>query len=303
MSSLQHSTNSDSDILSEQIVMLCSRFRNAGVTDKILTGTFPNVPKNVFVNVLNQLLSSGKIELLKNQEGLVYKLKSEKSSNVKGSTQEETMILQTINDVGTTGISNKDLKDKTGIAIPLINRILKALEEKRLVIGYPIPGAPRKKLFVAKGVQLKNLSGAFYSQSGFDKDLVTNVQDAIYSYTIQKDQDQATTAGNSTTNVPKIVSVSLDELHDHVSSLFTGRQSLNRQELEKLVRSLIYQQKLEALADDTFTLYRSMIADNSKSDFLRAPCAVCPLFSKCNLRKGKIRPSTCVYMQQWLNEL
>ncbi|KAI0985280.1 hypothetical protein GJ496_005314 [Pomphorhynchus laevis] len=46
--------------------------------------------------------------------------------------------------------------------------------------------APRKKLFVAKGVQLKNLSGAFYSQSGFDKDLVTNVQDAIYSYTIQK---------------------------------------------------------------------------------------------------------------------
>lgn len=101
--------------IGERITGLCRDFPQ-GLSDKVLQNELPGIePKNRAM-AINQLLNTGKIDLLTSPEGVVfYKLKgASKASTVRGD-QEEKIVFGIIEEAGNRGTWIRDIRIKSNL--------------------------------------------------------------------------------------------------------------------------------------------------------------------------------------------
>ena len=101
--------------IGERITGLCRDFPQ-GLSDKVLQNEMPGIePKNRAM-AINQLLNTGKIDLLTSPEGVVfYKLKgASKASSVRGD-QEEKIVFGIIEEAGNKGTWIRDIRIKSNL--------------------------------------------------------------------------------------------------------------------------------------------------------------------------------------------
>ena len=155
--------------IGERITGLCRDFPQ-GLSDKVLQNEMPGIePKNRAM-AINQLLNTGKIDLLTSPEGVVfYKLKgASKASSVRGD-QEEKIVFGIIEEAGNKGTWIRDIRIKsnlgqvtslyffiTKVVVPefiyfvqvQLNRVLKSLENKKHIKAVKSVNATRKKVYM-----------------------------------------------------------------------------------------------------------------------------------------------------------
>ena len=73
------------------------------------------------------------MDLFKLSKELYWCLKEQPSSKFKGADNEEKVVLRIIEDAGNKGIWNRDIRTKSNLNQTTLNKILKALEGKKLI--------------------------------------------------------------------------------------------------------------------------------------------------------------------------
>jgi len=137
----------DVEYVSEKILELCSEFPE-GINDKVLQNQLPHVDPKLRAKSINTLLNTGKIDLLKNSKGLIYKAKTDSgSTNIKGD-QEEKIVYGIIEESGNKGSWIRDIRFRSNLVPTQLNKVLKALENKKLIKAVKSVNAAKKKVYM-----------------------------------------------------------------------------------------------------------------------------------------------------------
>lgn len=106
-----------------------------GITNDDLAKSFPSHSPQTRVAAINQLLTQGFIEVLTKGSSLIYRIKdgSKKSTVPKGADNEEKIVYSIIEEGGNKGIWIRDIRVKSNLIMTQLNKILKNLENKRLI--------------------------------------------------------------------------------------------------------------------------------------------------------------------------
>ena len=150
----------------DKIIELCQDF-SEGVGDKVLQNSMPDVDPKVRAKAINSLLQAGKIDLFKSESkgkdflsffgekvvkflifylGLLYKLKSNRPT-IKGD-QEEKIVYEIIEESGNKGLWIRDIRVKSNLVQTQLNKVLKALESKKLIKAVKSVNANKKKVYM-----------------------------------------------------------------------------------------------------------------------------------------------------------
>lgn len=114
---------SDPAAMESRILELCQQFPQ-GITDQVIQNDMPQVEPQKRALVINRLLSTGQLDLLRGTAGLLYRIKDvQTASKMKGSDNQEKLVYQIIEDAGNKGIWSRDIRYKSNLPLTEINKI------------------------------------------------------------------------------------------------------------------------------------------------------------------------------------
>ena len=95
--------------------------------------------------------------------------------------------------------------------------------------------------------------------------------------------------------------VSTNEVAKFISELGISKVALKTEDIESILSTIVFDGKAEKCETDGVILYRAIEPIFPSAGLARCPCGVCPVIRKCGT-KGNIRPETCKYFRDWLEE-
>lgn len=106
-----------------------------GLTNEELVEIMPNVTAEQTVTAVNKLVQQGQMEILRKNNSLLYRIKdpTKKSVVPKGADNEEKIVYSIIEEGGNKGIWIRDIRVKSNLIMTQLNKILKNLENKKLI--------------------------------------------------------------------------------------------------------------------------------------------------------------------------
>lgn len=111
-----------------------NKTNTGGLTNEDLNTELNDIPVGVRLQAINKLLQSGTIELLQKGKSLIYRIKETGKSSAPGDIDnEEKVIYQIIEEGGNKGIWIRDIRTKSNLIMTQLNKILKNLENKKLI--------------------------------------------------------------------------------------------------------------------------------------------------------------------------
>ena len=96
--------------------------------------------------------------------------------------------------------------------------------------------------------------------------------------------------------------VAVKDVTKFITDLGISKVSLKEKDIEAILNTIVLDGKGErcgGLAGPV--LYRAVEPLLPSAGLARCPCGVCPIMRKCG-DKGSIRPQTCEYFRDWLEE-
>ncbi|EFN57447.1 hypothetical protein CHLNCDRAFT_59631 [Chlorella variabilis] len=275
----------------EELILTVCRKHPEGVQDTALEAELPSVAVNDRAVAINSLLASLKLQILVNPadpSSHIYKASAVgDATRFKGLTAEDMLVYQCIQGAGNMGIWTRDMKQRTNLQQPKINKILKTLEERCLVKSIKsVQNASRKVYMLYELEPAKELTGGpWYGPDAFDSEFITVLQEATMSY--------INTKGDAT----------LADIVRFIKETGISKQALQEDDVERIINTLECDGKIEGVEGDEDGLphYRlPLMSIPEATPFTSIPCGVCPVFNEC-VEGGKISPQTCIYFDQWLD--
>ena len=187
MATIKKETLDTVEYISEKILELCSEFPE-GINDKVLQNQLPDVDPKLRAKSINSLLNAGKIDLFKNAKGLLYKAKTDSASvSIKGD-QEEKIVYAIIEESGNKGMWIRDIRFKSNLVQTSLNKVLKALESKKLIKAVKSVNATKKKVYMLYGLEpdISVTGGAWYSDQDFESEFVEILNQQCCKFLQQK---------------------------------------------------------------------------------------------------------------------
>lgn len=298
--------------LEERILTLCS-LNSKGITDDIIVQDQPSIDAEKRLRALQRLLSQGKIELLKQGQMLVYRLKSTSStpSKTKGLEKEQRLVYQIIEDCGEKGVWIKEIRMRSNIAQSELTRCLKTLESKKLIKSVRSVQAARRKLYMLYDLTPDEsvTGGAWYSDQDFESEFVQVLNQQCLKFLEQK-SFKAQSSNTDPLSRKRASFATPKEVCKFITELGISKVTLTPGNIETILNTLVYDGKAETGVvmggrgeegggDGVTTVYRLSRPLISEAALSRVPCGVCPVINECS-DEGAISPSTCLYMKQWL---
>ncbi|MCJ8747537.1 hypothetical protein PDJAM_G00154480 [Pangasius djambal] len=286
--------------IENRIKELCQQFPQ-GITDQVIQNDMPHVEAQQRAMAINRLLSVGQLDLLRNSNGLLYRLKDTQSaSKMKGSDNQEKLVYQIIEDAGNKGIWSRDIRYKSNLPLTEINKILKNLESKKLIKAVKSVAASKKKVYMLYNLQPDRsvTGGAWYSDQDFESEFVEVLNQQCFKFLQSKAE-----AARDSKQSPMV---------QRNSSFATSYEvDLSMEDIETILNTLIYDGKVEmtiiaakegtvGCVDGQMKLYRGVNSIIQPTGLVKTPCGLCPVFDDCH-EGGEISPSTCVYIGEWLD--
>ncbi len=122
------------DVIGKEILSYAQDKPN-GLSNEELVEVMPNITQEQRVAAVNKLIQQGQIEILKKNNSLLYRIKdpAKKSVVPKGADNEEKIVYSIIEEGGNKGIWIRDIRVKSNLIMTQLNKILKNLENKKLI--------------------------------------------------------------------------------------------------------------------------------------------------------------------------
>lgn len=141
--------------LESEILQLC-RQHPRGVSHKVVRNSFPSIPVQQCLEVVNRLVASKKIDLLSSttEAGTFFYRLRENSKTSHSSIsvgngamdQMERTVYQIVQESGNLGIWLRDIRAKTRLTPTLLSKTLKAMETKKLIKAVASVQANKRKV-------------------------------------------------------------------------------------------------------------------------------------------------------------
>eukprot|EP00607_Mallomonas_marina_P003414 CAMPEP_0182433336 /NCGR_PEP_ID=MMETSP1167-20130531/62560_1 /TAXON_ID=2988 /ORGANISM="Mallomonas Sp, Strain CCMP3275" /LENGTH=255 /DNA_ID=CAMNT_0024621907 /DNA_START=178 /DNA_END=945 /DNA_ORIENTATION=+ len=245
------------------------------------------------VPIINDLLSSNRLQLLMQDGVVVYKLiHEEKAAKFEGLGPEQILVYQAIEKAGNKGAWTRDIKTSTNIPQQMLTKTLKALEQRNLIKTVRSVSSKSKKLYMlADLVPAKEITGGpWYTDQEFDSEFI----EELCKFIVQFVRAQGI--------------VGLGSIGERVRISGISKVELSLDELELVLQTLVYDGHLEEVQTAVVMLtgqasgqamYKVSRSVNPPNYFTEFPCGSCPVIERC-CDGGIISPRTCEYMKHWL---
>ena len=180
-----------------RIIELCQAYPKV-VSDKTLQNDMPNLDSGIRVETVNRLLKQGKIDLFSQNNELSYKLKDTSSAGkIKGADVEEKVVYKIVEESGNKGILDREIRSKSNLIKTQLNKILKALQDKKLIKQVSSVAQANKKVYMLYDMEPDRsiTGGVWYSSQDFESELIEILNQQIHRYLQQKAEAARGTKG------------------------------------------------------------------------------------------------------------
>lgn len=273
----------DDATIVDKIIELVTEFPQ-GVSDKVLIANMPTVDPKARAMMINKLLMAEKIDLFNGKDGLLYRKREPSKAGSIAGDQEEKVVFKIIEGAGNVGVWIRDIRAKSNLGQTQLNKVLKNLEMKNLIKSVKSVNASKKKVYMLFNLQPDQsvTGGAWYGpDNNFESEFVEVMNQQCYRMLYQK-LESAQAQHNNPMAVKTASMVTLGEVVKAVSDLGISKVSLNEVEIEKILKTVVYDGKAEKCESlDGKTLYRAVKPLFPSAGISRCPCGVCPLIQKC----------------------
>ncbi|KYQ93393.1 RNA polymerase III subunit [Tieghemostelium lacteum] len=248
--------------------------------------------------VVNQLIKQGRIITYQAPDGSTSfkEVAPEDVNKFKGLTSEDLLIFQLVESSGNKGSWTKDLKYASGLQQVQITKIMKLLENRKLIKAVKSVQTGRKKVYMLYNMEPARevTGGSLYgSDQNYDDQYIHIIKMHIKSYVQNK----------GTADQLEIIGY-LKRVAEDTS------QTLSPEDVLQLINTLIYDGDLEEIRDTrAFSSFgkRGILYKPTKTvipvnNFGLMPCGTCPVFDLCS-PEGEISPKKCVYFTEYLKQI
>ncbi|ODM99489.1 DNA-directed RNA polymerase III subunit RPC6 [Orchesella cincta] len=275
-----------------------------GIPDKIVQNDMPAITGPERASAINNLLALGLLDLYKQGNDLLYKLKPKvtEPDQMKNADSEEKVVYDIIKEAGNMGIWIRDIRVQSNLLMTQLNKIVKSLESKKLIKAVKSVSASKKKVYMLYDLEPHRslTGGAWYSDQDFESEFVTILNQQCYRYLCDKKERANSTPLEFGPKAARIIALtSLDELHKFISNLGISKVELTKEDIETILNTLIYDGKVERVFKEDKKMFIAIDSYVDTAGYTQVPCGVCPVAEHCSER-GAINPSSCIYMDQWL---
>eukprot|EP00002_Diphylleia_rotans_P032945 TRINITY_DN6967_c0_g2_i4.p1 TRINITY_DN6967_c0_g2~~TRINITY_DN6967_c0_g2_i4.p1 ORF type:complete len:278 (+),score=77.11 TRINITY_DN6967_c0_g2_i4:59-892(+) len=227
------------------------------------------------IAAINSLLRKGKLSIFEVNGSYSYKLRSEEeSSGFLGLAPEEMLIYQLISASGNMGLWTKDMRIKSNLQQQQITKILKNLENRKLVKSVKSISGKNKKVYMLANIEPSRevTGGAWYNDQEFDREFANILYEQCLQY-IQL-QTQASTA----------------DICNYVKSSGIFKIEVTIEDIQSMIDTLVYDGVVVQTVDHSSssflggkTVYRAAKESTATNPFTEMPCGVCPVRTPLSL--------------------
>lgn len=290
------------DECTTQLVAL-AKSKSAGISNDDIKANLSEIPPEVRVLAINKLIQSEMLEILKKGEALIYRLKdpAKKSSAPSDMDNEERIIYNIIEEGGATGIWIRDIRVKSNLIMTQLNKILKNLENKKLIKAVKSVNASKKKVYMLYNLEPDRsvTGGAWYQDSDFEAEFVDVLNQQCLRYLqMRRETSKKLKGGPIAVQMKTLCTVG--DVHKFISELGISKIKLDEEDLETILKTVVYDGKAQrVLQSDGSYLYKAVNSLLPPQGLVETPCGICPVIANCS-DVGSITPKTCAYMNEWL---
>lgn len=286
-----------------QQIIGVAELKAGGINNEDIISNLPEISAELRLQALNKMLQQGFFEILQKGSSLIYRLKdpNKKSTAPKDIDNEEKIIYNIIEEGGNKGIWIRDIRVKSNLIMTQLNKILKNLENKKLIKAVKSVNASKKKVYMLFNLEADRsvTGGAWYQDSDFESEFVDVLNQQCVRH-LQFKRDEAKKSKDGPLAVLQLSYCSVREVHKFITDLKISKITLDEDDLETILKTVVYDGKAQRmLQPDGSYLYKIIESLVPPCGLIQIPCGICPVIKNCS-SCGQISPTTCSYFNEWL---
>lgn len=251
------------------------------------------------LTALNSLISEKKIKAIVVNNVAHFELIVEEKSH-------EDIVLDVIREADKNGIWIRDIRSKTKLAELVLNKVLKSLENKKLIKS--IKAISNRKLYFLFDLQPDETitGGACYDSGSIREDVVRNLKTTCLQHLYDKCKSSFEKAvskldgnymddGDFTDQDFDPVYASASDIYNE----FKGAKlfhDIKLVDIENILNVLCFECKILKKTMGDRSLFRYNPLNRDKSDLFYAPCMICHVYKDCKPGSVRISPENCRYI-------
>ncbi|KAG5671403.1 hypothetical protein PVAND_001601 [Polypedilum vanderplanki] len=273
-----------------------------GISNDDIKAKLSDIPLEIRLKAINKLIQTEMLEVLKKGETLIYRLKDPSKSSASMNMDNDEKIIYDIIAAGeNTGVWVKDIRTKSNLIMTHLTKILRTLENKKLIKAVKSVNASKKKVYMLYNLEPARsvTGGAWYQDSDFEAEFVDVLNQQCLRF-LQMKRTEAKKIKDGPYNVQLKSLCSVKEVHDFITQLGISKIKLEEDDLDTILKTIVYDGKAQRIlqADGKY-LYKAVESLLPPEGLVQTPCGICPVIHNCS-DVGNITPKTCVYMNEWL---
>ncbi|VDM77572.1 unnamed protein product [Strongylus vulgaris] len=249
----------------------------------------------LFQNAINNLLVNKRLVISKTSGGAL-KLKVNTNTQLTGATDEEQAIYTLIEDSKRKGIWIRELRDGSGLSQIQLRKVLKSLEQKKLIKNVKAVGTT-KKCYMLYGLEPDTslTGGTFYSDQQLDSELIHTLVNVCIGY-VQKELSAVRPQEVFLYWVELQRLTVILQIADFVLEKRVLNVTVTLEDIERILDVAVLDGAIERRPDGKV---RSAWSTSRPSPLVTVPCSTCPVVDDCT-SGHVISPQNCRYMSEWL---
>lgn len=216
-----------------------------GATEQQLSMHFKKLKRIELVTILNSLVNSDRIEVIKSNDNVFYK-------NVVCKTiSHEDMILDILKQSGSKGLSLREIKMKTTISHTLLLKLLKNFEASRKIKSIKSVKNNRKIYMLYDVKPSDDISGGiWFSNNDVDLEFVQKLMSIILKFCYVKEEEYALPTINSLFKT--------SDVKEFIENSGISEVNLTINDINMLIDALVYDGKIEKYEIENGTALRCL---------------------------------------------
>ncbi len=141
--------------------------------------------------------------------------------------------------------------------------------------------------------------GAWYQDQDFESEFVDVLNQQCLRF-LQMKRESAKEIKEGPIAMKSMSCCTVKDVHKFISDLGISKVNLDEEDLETILKTVVYDGKAERIVqiDGTY-LYRAINSALPIPGLVQMPCGICPIIKNCSFC-GEITPKLCQYMSEWL---
>ncbi|CAD5209473.1 unnamed protein product [Bursaphelenchus xylophilus] len=230
--------------------------RKEGISNTELATMSPHLDAQGRLELINKIMSTGDVELLQIAGTNDFILQYRKSVLPIDAPAEEHLVYSIVERADKNGVWIRDIRDTSGLSDTQLRRVLKSLEQKRLVKSVKAVGTT-KKCYILFNIDADDslTGGTFYSDQQLDSQFV---QTLIQVCVTMLQKVRTTAEDNNPTDKRKKIEdsfVSSDVVGKYIHDKAISKVELSVSDVESILDIAVLDGKLEKRFVGDYTLF------------------------------------------------